>query len=324
MPGFFGFFDYTKEGPGVPVNAPPKSALRTFFDILFRKFWKLITINLMFLVFSIPAILISFFLVTPVLMQCFVPGLTYDSLYALLKESSTSVNVDDLAAAANFYLTMSYVIVTMTSVGLSYVVVGPVHAGVTYILRNYAREEHAFVWMDFRDTAKSNFKQSSVVGLLSLVAVVLLAFDYNFFSSLDSPILQGLMSGLILVLCVILSMMVLFLHPMVVTFKLPLKKMLRNALLLTFARFLPNLGILLLDVFLLFLLPVLVGLLFPQAFVIFTVFFYLLLAFSLTFFINNFYVYRQFRKYMIQKPDSAAAPPATISDPPSGDAPPQD
>ena len=50
MAGFFGFFDYTKPGPGVPnpEDAPKKARILVFLEILQRKFWNLIKINLMF------------------------------------------------------------------------------------------------------------------------------------------------------------------------------------------------------------------------------------------------------------------------------------
>ena len=42
MAGFFGLFDYTKEGPGVPKDAPPKSRFVIFFEVFARKFWNII------------------------------------------------------------------------------------------------------------------------------------------------------------------------------------------------------------------------------------------------------------------------------------------
>lgn len=54
MAGFFGFFDYSKPGPGVDKNAPKKKAFVVFFEIYFRKFWKLITANLLFVLVSLP------------------------------------------------------------------------------------------------------------------------------------------------------------------------------------------------------------------------------------------------------------------------------
>lgn len=45
MAGFFGLFNYDKEGPGVPKDAPKKKTFIVFFEIFFRNFWKFITIN---------------------------------------------------------------------------------------------------------------------------------------------------------------------------------------------------------------------------------------------------------------------------------------
>ena len=49
---------------------------------------------------------------------------------------------------------------------------GPATAGITYIMRNFAREEHAWIWSDFKDTFKANFKQASAVYLINLVMLV--------------------------------------------------------------------------------------------------------------------------------------------------------
>ena len=61
MAGFFGLFDYTKPGPGVPKDAPPKSPFIVFFEILQRKFWNFVKINMMYLVFNLPAFLAGMF-----------------------------------------------------------------------------------------------------------------------------------------------------------------------------------------------------------------------------------------------------------------------
>ena len=49
MAGFFGLFNYEKEGPGIHKNAPKKRAPIVFFEIYGRKFWKLFYANLLFL-----------------------------------------------------------------------------------------------------------------------------------------------------------------------------------------------------------------------------------------------------------------------------------
>lgn len=54
MSGFFGLFNYDKEGPGVSKDAPQKKTFVVFFEMFFRNFWKFITINLVYSVISIP------------------------------------------------------------------------------------------------------------------------------------------------------------------------------------------------------------------------------------------------------------------------------
>lgn len=56
MAGFFGLFDYTKEGPGVRKDAPKKKAFFAFFEIFFRNFFKFISINLVYVLCSLPII----------------------------------------------------------------------------------------------------------------------------------------------------------------------------------------------------------------------------------------------------------------------------
>lgn len=56
MAGFFGLFDYSKVGPGVSKSEPQKKGFVVFFEIYFRKFWKLITANLLYVLVKLPLI----------------------------------------------------------------------------------------------------------------------------------------------------------------------------------------------------------------------------------------------------------------------------
>lgn len=56
MAGFFGLFNYEKEGPGISKNAPKKKTIVIFFETFFRNFWKFISINLVFSIISAPVI----------------------------------------------------------------------------------------------------------------------------------------------------------------------------------------------------------------------------------------------------------------------------
>ena len=45
-------------------------------------------------------------------------------------------------------------------------ITGPIQAGLAYVTRNWARDEHAFPWADFRDAVKDNWKQALGVSAL--------------------------------------------------------------------------------------------------------------------------------------------------------------
>lgn len=56
MAGFFGLFNYEKEGPGIAKDAPKKKTFIVFFETFFRNFWKFITINVVYALISIPLV----------------------------------------------------------------------------------------------------------------------------------------------------------------------------------------------------------------------------------------------------------------------------
>lgn len=56
MAGFFGMFDSSKPGPGVSKNEPEKKRFFLFWELYFRKFFKLVIANLLYVVVSLPLV----------------------------------------------------------------------------------------------------------------------------------------------------------------------------------------------------------------------------------------------------------------------------
>ncbi|MBQ7038055.1 MAG: YesL family protein [Clostridia bacterium] len=56
MAGFFGMFDASKPGPGVSKNEPKKKRFFLFWELYFRKFFRLIIANLLYALVSIPVV----------------------------------------------------------------------------------------------------------------------------------------------------------------------------------------------------------------------------------------------------------------------------
>lgn len=271
MAGFFGFFDYTKPGPGVPKDAPPKPGIVVFFEIYSRKFWNLVKLNILFTIFNIPAIIAALYMA-----------------HIFIQKDITGQVLDDLMLKFMFG-TIFLCIPVIT--------VGPAQAGFSYVLRNYSREEHAFIWWDFKDNALKNFKESLIISIIDFIVILIVGIDINiYFTANNSNILMSLASGLLILAFVIYLMMHMYIYPMLVTFKLSIRQIFRNALIFAMMRFLPNLGILLLCVGILiatFWMPVIGFILLP------------LITLSTIGFITNFYVYPQLKKHMMDKIDSS-------------------
>jgi uncharacterized membrane protein YesL len=268
MAGFFGFFDYSKPGPGVPKNAPPKAKIIIFFEVFFRKFWNLVKINIMFSIFNIPAIIAA--------------------VFASMFLFQNSISDDPLMDLLTRFIIGSILLC------IPVITVGPAQAGFTYILRNYSREEHAFVWWDFKDNAISNMKQSIIVCIIDFIVVLIMGISINFYFSYGGTnMFMTVASGLIIMAFLIFFMMHLYIYPMMVTFKLSLKQLYKNALLFSIMKFIPNLGIILLStviILLTFYFNTVIGIIL-----------YPLITVSLIGLIINSYTYPKLKKYMIDK-----------------------
>lgn len=282
MAGIFGFFDYNKPGPGVPKDAPPKSPFIVFFEILQRKFWNLVRVNLMFLVFNIPALILGMFV-----MLAFFPNILPDAF-----ESADSLINDTILKFILLSLMMCVPMITT----------GPSQAGFTYILRNYTREEHAFIWSDFKENALKNLKQSLIVSTINFVATFVILFSIRAYWILidvgDLANLPGMIGLAIMVMVfIVFACINIYIYPLMVTFDLNLKQLYKNSLIFAIIKFLPNLGILLLNSLIIFLT---FGLIIPFSQIIGFIP-YIFLTLSLTGFITNFYAYPKLKKFMLSR-----------------------
>ena len=304
MAGFFGLFDFTKEGPGVYPDDPPRGPFGTFFAVLGRKFWKIVTINLMYLLFSIPALLVTFFGASFVV-AAFFPNLTPELLAELFEKSGILLQEGiSFLDFANVQILQLYILVAMLLLGTHLIIVGPVHAGVVYVLRNYSREEHAFVWSDFKEHALANWKQSLITALLSFAATVLFIVNYAFYNNnliFGSNLLRILLQTLVTIMFVLWCMMQLYLYPMMVTFDLKVSQLLRNCLMFSILRLPLNLLILLVSFLVLFVIPGFLLLLGYGISILAAAVWFLFLSVGFNIFLTTFFSYRALDKHMISR-----------------------
>ncbi len=211
--GIFGG-GYTKPGKGITKEEALK---RNYFDILGRKFWKLIQLNLLYAVCNILFIGASIFL-----------AIGYDwtaILSALIKGQLM------LLPPLPFIPLM---------------LMGPFTAGLTYVIRNYSRQEHAFMASDFFEHSKKNLKQGLLMSVLQVVAMYLLVtaffFYLNFFIS--HGLNTGILFGIAIVVTVLMLSMSFYVYPIMVTFDMKLIHILKNSWIFAISKLPQNLFIL--------------------------------------------------------------------------------
>lgn len=278
MAGIFGFFDYSKPGPGVPKDAPPKAPILLFFELYQRKFWNLAKLNIMFNLFNIPAVLLGLYM-----MLTFFPDMELLNAGA---QDPNMLALDILLKFTNLAILLCIPMVT----------VGPAQAGFTYVLRNYAREEHAFIWSDFKENALKNLKQSLIVsGIDFILTFVMLWSIRTYFALSSGNILMTVGLVFTVLVFVIFAIMHMYIYPLMVTFELNTKQLYKNALIFAIIKLPMNILIGLLCAFLIMLSFGRIVAFNPVIGIII----YIFLTTSLIGFITNFYAYPKLKKYMM-------------------------
>ncbi len=178
---------------------------------------------------------------------------------------------------------------------------GPFTAGFTYVIRNYAKQEHAFILSDFFEHSKKNIKQgllASVLGYLIMYLILQALIVYNALAK-SAGIPNGIVFGIFSIISTLLIIMSFYVYPIMVTFKLKFKDILKNSWIFTLIKLPQNL------------------LIFAIIFAVHAVLFYFMVytsnlipiylalyAFFLTGFTSftaNYYIWHVLDKYMLSK-----------------------
>jgi uncharacterized membrane protein YesL len=218
MAGIFGFFDYSKPGKGVSPDEPQKPPFFRFWSLLWRKLGKFILINLVYFAATLP-------ILTLIYLNFYAMLLDPAAVPATAEETVLSVLPGMLMSAAmRLPPALSGVLLA-----LSVALYGPLTCGMTYILRNYYREEHAWL-TDLFERAKQNLRQGLLLGILDFAVVSLLLM--NLFLQESPQLPAGLLtvvryaSGLFLVFYLLARQ---YTYLLAVTFELSLRNILKNS-----------------------------------------------------------------------------------------------
>lgn len=179
-------------------------------------------------------------------------------------------------------------------------ITGPFTAGMAYVTRNWARDEHAFVWGDYRDAVKENWKQGLAISTITGFMPLILYVCWSFYGDLAAGNMLFLVPQILSVALVLIWLCsLLYMYPLMVTYRLRFRDLVRNGVLLTVGRLPMSVGLKLLS-----LVPVLLAagvmLLTPyfQYAMMFIALYYILIGFALSRFIAASYSNAAFDRYI--------------------------
>ena len=151
---FFNPFEY-KDRPDIESEGKKQISIILFFRIYFRKFWKFAAVNFIY-----------FLVILPMLLQMY---LVFNGYLAEVMGEEGLNFLPGIGIYAAVIVSFPPVLINLLTV-VSIILYGPVKMGMTYILRNFSREDHAWLG-DLFSRAKSNWKQGLILGVLDVTVI---------------------------------------------------------------------------------------------------------------------------------------------------------
>ena len=186
----------------------PKNRISLFFMVLKDHVFDLVKVNLLQIVFWIPFLL-----------------WTYINLAAVQSIDTEAVLAAEGGAANLMSAISGYVMMWLLGLIPCIAITGPSSAGAAYIMRNWARDQHAFLFSDYKDAFKSNWKQALAVSAVTY---------YGSLAKGNMLLLLPLM--VVFSATLMFALMLPLLYPMMVGYELSFKNLMKNAFLMSAAR----------------------------------------------------------------------------------------
>ncbi len=236
----FNIFDSQREGKGVEKNEIKDLNFTNFFRLFGRNATAILNANLMFSLFCLPIFFLFFGLAG--FFDTFTYGVS-DPLFSLILPEIELGNANPVTlslygaicqrtVSLRDFSTLSYVFMALT--GLILFTWGYGNCTLAYYMRSLLRGDPIFYFSDCKNVIKSNKLSGMVLGIVDLLVIALLVYDFEFFRINASVYMYAVMFYLIIFVAVIYVMMRFYMYLMQITFDLSIPKLIKNAFLFTF------------------------------------------------------------------------------------------
>ena len=310
---FMNNYYYGKSGKGdyTPEDLP-KTRWQLFWEMLRVRFNGLCRMNLIYMLPWIPTILVIGMLVMYVLTMGAVPteekaitnadGSTSTQIVQVeMTEEEQLALVEEQASLVPGMIQMTLILLIPCIA-----ITGPWTAGVAWVTRNWARDEHAFIWSDMKDAMKENWKQALGLSAITSVVPCLAYMCWNFYGGLAAKNwIMTIPQMLTLMVAVTWMLAVTYAYPMLVTYKMSVWTVIRNSLILAIGRLPLSVGVRLLHC-----VPVVLGVI-GALFInymwapLLLLLYYVLFGFGLSRFITASYTNAQFDRFINSRIEGA-------------------
>lgn len=291
---------YGKSGKGdYTPDDLPKNRWQLFLEMLRTRMSGLCRMNLMYFVAWLPAMIaIALWVVSF--------GVALNNSFPVDEAGNI---IEEVAAngVQSFWQTMNDMnFMTLLILIPCIAITGPFTAGLSYVTRNWARDEHAFPWADYKDAIKANWKQGLLVSTITGCVPFLVYICWRFYGDMAvGNAVWVIPQMLILMLGILWALAVTYMYPMMVTYQMNFRTIIRNSFILAVGRLPGSVGIRLLHcvptvlftvIFLLTIQPWVLLLLFA---------YYLVFGFAFSRFITASFTNAVFDKYINSRIEGA-------------------
>ncbi len=231
------FNGFIKPGKGVKKSDVTKSfGFKRFFTTFGDKFWKLVTLNLLFFLVNAPVFALFAYVAGVGGVPYHTPtNVLFQPLYGVLLHGENPA-LNTLYGVVGIQIQHNYpsaITFTLLGAGLLLLLTfGMASAALTYLQRGFVKGDPMDVAEDFFGCIKKNWKQSILLGLVDILLLFVIAFDVVSYLFVEQSFGFLILLYLTLVLSGIYLMMRPYLYLMCVTFDIRIPKMIKNAWIL--------------------------------------------------------------------------------------------
>ncbi len=206
---FMGLFNYyTTEAPEIDATFSQKHGISLFFDTLFRKFFKLIKVNWLYFLFSIPYFAIILFCIAPIYTEIFAPPeIMNDAVSCILYN------------------------LLFTGLIFNFMGAGPTTAPYSYLIRSYISGTYVWVFSDGLKKLKENFKQSVIVCLVDIAVLFIMSIAMLYYK-INTGYISILSFYFCLGVLLLYAISHTFIYQIMITYECTLKTLIQNAIVL--------------------------------------------------------------------------------------------